>query len=132
MKVVKVDAAKSTSAVGELYFGAPIDYQFVATAPDTESLDVCLVNFAPGGRNKMHTHIYDQVLFVVSGRGIVADSRQEHLVGPGDTINHTGRRAALAWGDAGGPFLAPLHREARQRNHHCRDPLSAARLRAPP
>lgn len=86
MKVVKVDRAKSESAIGELYFGAPIDYRFVATTPDVENIDVCLVNFAPGGRNKMHTHIYDQVLFIVSGRGIVADKNEEHVVGPGDTI----------------------------------------------
>jgi len=86
MKIVNVDPAKSESAIGALYFGAPIDYQFMATTPDTENMDVCLVNFAPGGRNKMHTHIYDQVLVVIAGRGIVADGNAEHVVGPGDTI----------------------------------------------
>jgi quercetin dioxygenase-like cupin family protein len=86
MKVVKVDPTKAESAVGNLYFGAPIDYQFMATKPDTNNMDVCLVNFAPGGRNKMHSHIYDQVLFVVSGRGIVADKNVKNIVGPGDTV----------------------------------------------
>jgi quercetin dioxygenase-like cupin family protein len=86
MKIVEVDPAKSESATGALYFGAPIDYQYMATAPDTEHMDVCLVNFAPGGRNKMHIHIYDQVLCVISGRGIVADASAEHMVVQGDTI----------------------------------------------
>jgi len=86
MKIVKVDPDKSESAIGELYFGAPINYQYMATMPHTADMDVCLVNFEPGGRNKMHTHIYDQVLVVTAGRGIVADSNKENIVNPGDTI----------------------------------------------
>lgn len=86
MRITKPDAGKATSAVGELYFGAPIDYQYLATGPDSELLDICLVNFEPGGRNKMHTHLYEQMLLVTSGRGIVADAHGEHLVEPGDLI----------------------------------------------
>lgn len=86
MRILKADPANTLSAVGALYFGAPIDFQFLATAPDTQDMDVCLVNFSPGGRNKLHTHIHDQVLFVTAGRGIVADSGGEHIVEPGDTV----------------------------------------------
>jgi len=86
MKIVRPDPAQRESAVGELYFGAPIDYQYLATSPDSEQLDVCLVDFEPGGRNKMHAHVYDQILFVTAGRGIVADRNGEHIVGPGDTV----------------------------------------------
>ena len=72
MKIISVNPAKGQSAIGELYFGAPIDYQYLATTPDTEHVDVCMVNFSPGGRNKMHTHVYDQILYVTGGRGIEA------------------------------------------------------------
>lgn len=86
MQIVKPEAEKLESAIGELYFGAPISYQYLATRPQSEQLDICLVNFEPGGRNKMHTHIYEQMLFVTGGRGIVADKNGEHIVEPGDLI----------------------------------------------
>ena len=86
MKIVKPDPSKSESAVGELYFGAPIDYRYLATRPDTEHMDVCLVNFEPGGRNRMHTHIYDQILYATAGRGIIADENGEHVLEPGDMV----------------------------------------------
>ena len=86
MRIVKTNPDKSESAVGALYFGAPICYQYLATKPDTAQLDVCLVNFEPGGRNKMHTHIHDQILFVTGGRGIVATRGGEHVVTTGDTV----------------------------------------------
>ena len=86
MKIVKSNPAMGESAIGALYFGAPIDYQYLATTPDSEQMDICLVNFAPGGRNKLHRHVYEQILFVTAGRGIVADEKGEHVVVPGDTV----------------------------------------------
>lgn len=86
MKIVKPNREHRESGVGELYFGANIDYQYLTTPPNCEQLDICLVDFEPGGRNKWHTHIYEQILFVTAGRGIVADSTGEHTVEPGDTI----------------------------------------------
>ena len=86
MKIVRPNPEQRESAVGELYFGAAIDYQYLTTPPDCEQLDICLVDFEPGGRNKMHAHVYEQILFVTSGRGIVADSNGEHIVKAGDTI----------------------------------------------
>jgi len=86
MKIISPDPELSESAIGELYFGAPIDYQYLSRPPEADLLDICLVNFEPGGRNMMHTHIYEQILYVVSGRGIVADADGEHVVAAGDTI----------------------------------------------
>jgi quercetin dioxygenase-like cupin family protein len=86
MKIVRPDVQARESAIGELYFGAPIAYQYLATRPDTGQIDVCLVDFEPGGRNRMHTHVYDQILFVTAGRGIVATRDGEHVVVAGDTL----------------------------------------------
>lgn len=61
-----------------------IDFQWLATRPDSHDIDVCMVDFEPGGRNRSHTHLYDQILVVMSGRGIVATASDEHTVGPGD------------------------------------------------
>lgn len=86
MKIIRPDPTQRESAVGELYFGADIDYQYLARPPGSDQLDICLVNFEPGGRNKLHTHIYEQMLLVTAGRGIVADKNGEHIVEPGDLI----------------------------------------------
>lgn len=42
-----------------------------------------MVKFAPGARNKLHTHSTEQILVVTEGRGIVATKDQEHIVKPG-------------------------------------------------
>ncbi len=86
MEIIRPSRNQRESAVGELYFGAQIDYQYLARPPRCEQLDICLVDFEPGGRNKMHTHIYEQMLFVTAGRGIVADSNGENIVEAGDLI----------------------------------------------
>ena len=86
MMIVSPKSDQRESAVGDLYFGANINYQYLTRPPACEQLDICLVDFEPGGRNKMHTHIYEQILFVTAGRGIVADRSGEHIVGPGDTV----------------------------------------------
>ena len=44
------------------------------------------VNFAKGVRNKFHTHSNDQVLFITSGKGIVATEDEEIEVGVGDIV----------------------------------------------
>jgi len=86
MKIVKTDTACHESAVGELYFGADIGYQYLARPPECDRMDICHVSFEPGGRNKFHTHIYEQMLYVTAGRGIVADKNGEHVVEPGDLV----------------------------------------------
>lgn len=86
MRIVRPDKNKTEAAVGELYFGAPIEYQYLATSLESEQLDICLVTFEPGGRNKMHTHVYEQMLLVTSGSGIVADTNGEQVVKPGDLV----------------------------------------------
>jgi quercetin dioxygenase-like cupin family protein len=45
-----------------------------------------VVNFDKGAVNVMHTHSVDQVLFVISGNGIVATEKEEARVSPGDFI----------------------------------------------
>lgn len=84
MKIVKAGTADRIAATGELYFGGPIDFQWLATRPDSNQLDVCMVNFEAGARNRVHVHRYDQVLVATAGRGIVADSASEHVMEPGD------------------------------------------------
>jgi quercetin dioxygenase-like cupin family protein len=47
------------------------------------------VRFTNGGRNKLHIHTQDQVLYVIEGEGIVASTEHEHHVGAGDVVHVT-------------------------------------------
>jgi quercetin dioxygenase-like cupin family protein len=44
------------------------------------------VSFPSGARNKWHTHSTQQVLFVTSGRGIIATNDGETEITTGDTV----------------------------------------------
>jgi quercetin dioxygenase-like cupin family protein len=55
-------------------------------AQHTDQLRVLVVHFEAGGRNLLHTHSFDQVLYILEGAGIVASESQEHRVFPGDVV----------------------------------------------
>lgn len=55
-------------------------------ADQTNEQRVFLVQFEPGGRNLLHTHSFDQVLYILEGEGIVATETEEQRVRPGDVI----------------------------------------------
>ncbi len=55
-------------------------------AEQTEQLRVLYVHFEPGGANLLHTHTFDQVLYIVEGEGIVATETEEYRVRPGDIV----------------------------------------------
>ena len=42
--------------------------------------------FAPGARNKFHTHSREQILYVTEGKGIVATRDKEYTVTPGTVV----------------------------------------------
>ena len=52
----------------------------------TGELDAYLVRFEPGGRKLLHTHSFDQALYILEGEGIVATETLEQRVGPGDAV----------------------------------------------
>jgi quercetin dioxygenase-like cupin family protein len=55
-------------------------------AEQSAQLRAFLVRFEPGGRNLLHTHSFDQVLYILEGEGIVATEREEYRVHPGDVV----------------------------------------------
>jgi quercetin dioxygenase-like cupin family protein len=52
----------------------------------TDELDAYLVRFEAGGRNLLHTHSFDQVLYILEGEGIVATVGERLRVRPGDVV----------------------------------------------
>jgi quercetin dioxygenase-like cupin family protein len=51
---------------------------------ETKQVHLGVVRFAAGARNVLHTHTFDQVLYVTDGEGIVATEQQEQVVRTGD------------------------------------------------
>jgi len=67
-----------------LFVGGKVTGQSIVSG-DSDWFSFNLVSFAAGARNKFHTHTSDQILYVTSGIGIVANESEEVEVTEGDT-----------------------------------------------
>ena len=55
-------------------------------SPFVEGPAVFAVHFEAGGRTRPHVHRSGQLLYIVSGRGVVGDESGRRHVGPGDVV----------------------------------------------
>jgi len=85
MKIINVNQVEECDVSGDaLFFGGKVNIQPVLEeAHEGNKVQVMMVNFAPGARNKLHTHVTEQILIVTEGKGIVATKNEEHIVEPG-------------------------------------------------
>jgi quercetin dioxygenase-like cupin family protein len=83
MRIIRHDPAKEERTDAPIFRGEV--YRTPAVS-DQESKDISVgvVRFAAGGRNVLHTHTSDQILYVTEGEGIVATEQEEHVVRAGD------------------------------------------------
>ncbi len=86
MKVIKTSEVPKTIAASPLFTGGQVTQQPLVTLAMSKNFVVSLVSFAPGARNKFHTHTTDQILIVTAGKGIVATEKEQIVVTPGDVI----------------------------------------------
>jgi quercetin dioxygenase-like cupin family protein len=71
----------------EGFFGGKAYTQFILEGEyPGEKIQIMLVKFEPGARNKFHTHSSGQVLYVTEGEGIVATREKEVTVTPGTMV----------------------------------------------
>ena len=75
MKVMKIADISEVPRSGGIFTDTVITKTLVGD--ESKDLSVVIVSFPRGVRNVFHTHIYDQCLFVLSGKGIVADEEKE-------------------------------------------------------
>jgi quercetin dioxygenase-like cupin family protein len=85
MKIVDINKVVALDVTGDpLFFGGKVTTQpLLEENHEGKKVQVIMVNFAPGARNNLHTHITEQILIVTEGRGIVATTNEEHIVTPG-------------------------------------------------
>jgi len=84
MKIVKVNKIPKVPFIDPLFAGSDVTKQTLV--PDSKDLDLYMVNFGKGVKNRFHTHNGDQVLIIVSGKGIVATEKENRIVTPGDIV----------------------------------------------
>lgn len=87
MKVLKPNDIPAEPANSPLFTGGPVTRQPLLTAETSNDFNLGIVNFSAGARNKMHTHSSDQVLFVTSGRGIIASETRQEVITTGDVVH---------------------------------------------
>ena len=85
MKIFNVNAIETSDvSTDPLFFGGKVTTQSVLEEDHKGTkVQVMMVNFAPGARNKPHTHTTEQILIVTEGKGIVATKDNEHIITPG-------------------------------------------------
>ena len=85
MKIVDLSRIQAQDVSKDpLFFGGKVTTQFVlGEEHEAPKFQVVMVRFAPGARNKLHTHSTEQILIVTDGKGIIATKNQEHIVTPG-------------------------------------------------
>ena len=84
MKVIKMTQIPKESFVNPIFTGTDVTRQILL--PESKDFNVNIVNFGKGVRNKLHIHDSDQVLIIISGKGIVATETEERVVSVGDVI----------------------------------------------
>lgn len=85
MQIIRHDPAAPPVNTAPVVSGI-VRLREVVGAEQSEQLRVFFVRFEAGGRNLLHIHSFDQVLYIVEGEGILATEREEHRVHPGDVI----------------------------------------------
>jgi len=83
MKPIKIDEVKVEKTSGGIFTGT-VDVQRILNGTiGSKDLNIAVVSFPAGVRNIFHTHDGDQLLWILSGRGIVASENEEIIATPG-------------------------------------------------
>lgn len=85
MHVVRSDVGALSVSDLPIFRGV-VRVRELVSAERSEQLRAILVHFDAGSKNVMHTHSFDQVLYIVEGEGIVGDEGREHRVHAGDLV----------------------------------------------
>ena len=85
MNVIKLNEVKVERTEGGIFTGA-VGIQRITGADaliDSKDLSISIVSFPKSIHNTFHTHEQDQLLWILSGKGIVATEKEEIAATPG-------------------------------------------------
>jgi len=83
MKVIEIDGLSERELTHELFSGKVKAKTVVSKELGAKDLSLSIISFPKGVRNYFHAHEFDQVLWILSGKGIVADEEREYEALPG-------------------------------------------------
>jgi len=83
MKIMRIADIPEVPRSGGIFTGTVGIKTLVGEEVGAKDLSVSIVSFPKGVRNTFHTHTYDQCLYILSGKGIIADEREEVTVTEG-------------------------------------------------
>ena len=84
LEAIHIDEAHSEDRVGGVFEGGTVSMKtLIDKQVGAEETTVAIVTFPPGARTKIHVHDHEQILFILSGKGIVANEQEEHIATPG-------------------------------------------------
>ena len=84
MQVVNMNAVEKENFASDLFTGSDVSRQLLL--PDSKEYNFNVVNFGKGVRNKFHAHDNEQILFITSGKGIIATETEEKEITVGDVV----------------------------------------------
>lgn len=83
MRVIHIGKAGRQPARNPIFKGE-VENQTAVGDDTSRELRLSEIHFRNGAVNKWHVHSCDQILIVTEGEGIVADEREQRVVGAGD------------------------------------------------
>jgi len=84
LKVINMDKVPSEDVVGGIFEGGKVNTKtLVDKNIGAKETKLAIVTFSPGARTKMHVHNHEQILYILSGKGIVANEEEQHMATPG-------------------------------------------------
>ncbi|HRC62371.1 MAG: cupin domain-containing protein [Dehalococcoidia bacterium] len=103
MRVIKASEGTSQERTGQPIFEGQVWGRGLVEGEG--HLTASIVQFAVGGRTRMHTHTSDQLLYVVAGIGKVGTAEGEQLISTGDVaLIPAGEAHWHGAGDSGSPM----------------------------
>lgn len=88
MKVVEIEKVSVEKREGGIFEGGTVGMRVLLDGtPGERNLRVAIVTFPAGARARMHIHDHEQVLYILSGRGVVATDKEERVVTPGMIVS---------------------------------------------
>lgn len=84
MKAIKLSESSSEDTEGGIFVGGKVNVKtLIDKTLGAQEIKSAIVTFSAGARTKMHIHDHEQILYIISGKGIVANEHEERIAVPG-------------------------------------------------
>jgi quercetin dioxygenase-like cupin family protein len=86
MIVIEGKKAKTEKVSAPIFTGVVERTDLIDQATGSREYRASIITFPPGIKNKFHIHDHEQILYIISGKGVVADEKGEKVVTEGDIV----------------------------------------------